>query len=124
MNTKKVVARLTKLYPGKNIVLNSPEFPLEVICELDAVSQTHAIGVIDFIRPHYHKINTEIYEVIKGELIVYLKGETVLLKKGEKIKIKPHEVHSGVGKETWINVYSKPGWKLEDHIMVKNIEDK
>ena len=88
------MARLTKLYPGKNIVLNSPEFHSEVICELDAVSQTHAIGVIDFIRPHYHKINTEIYEVIKGELIVYLKGETVLLKKGEKIKIKPHEVHS------------------------------
>ena len=123
MNIKRVLAQLTKLYPGKNIVVNSPEFPLEVICELDETNQTRAVGIIDFIRPHYHKVNTEVYEVTKGELIIYLKGKTTLLKKGERIKIKPYAVHSGVGKETCINVYSNPGWKLSDHIMVKNIQD-
>ena len=75
------MARLTKLYPGKNIVLNSPEFHSEVICELDAVSQTHAIGVIDFIRPHYHKINTEIYELLRVNLLCILRAKQYYLKR-------------------------------------------
>ena len=87
MNTKKVIAELKKRYPGKKIIINTPEFPLEIVCELDPISQTRAIAVIDFTRPHYHKKNTELYEVIKGELIVYFKGKTVLLRKGERIKI-------------------------------------
>lgn len=124
MNTKKIISRLKKLYPGKHILINTPEFPLEIVCELDPISQKEAVAVIDFARPHYHKVNTEIYEVTKGELIIYLKGETIKLKRGESIKIKPYSVHSAVGKETWIKVHSNPGWKLEDHILVKNIEEK
>ncbi len=121
MNVQKVIAKLKKLYPGKNIIVNSPEFPLEIVCEIDPISQTRAVAVIDFARPHFHKKNTEIYEVIRGELVVYLQGETMILHKGERIEIKPNSVHSAVGKETWINVYSDPGWSLKDHILVKNV---
>ena len=123
MNTKKVIAELKKHNPGKNIVINTPEFPLEIVCELDPVKQTRAIAVIDFLRPHYHKINTEIYEVIKGKLIVYFQGNIVLLKKGDSLKIKPLSIHSAVGKETWIKVYSNPGWLLNDHYLIKNISN-
>lgn len=123
MNVKKSISQLKKKYPGKNIILNAPEFPLEIVCEIDSISKTHSVAVIDFAMPHYHKINTEIYEVIKGELIVYCNGKTVLLKKGEKIKIPPYSIHQGIGKETWIHVYANPGWTLEDHILVKNVKN-
>jgi len=123
MNITKVISEFKKRYPDKNIIVNSPEFPLEVICELDPVAQTKAVAVIDFARPHYHRKNTEIYEVIQGELIVYLQGETIRLRKGERVKIKPLSIHSAVGKETWINVYSDPGWTLEDHILIKNVRE-
>lgn len=73
--------------------------------------------------PHYHKVNTEIYEVIKGKLIVYLAGKIFVLKKGEKIKVPPYTIHQTIGSETWFYIYSDPGWKLEDHILVKNIKD-
>lgn len=124
MNASKIIKQLKKKYPGKNIIVNTPEFPLEIVVELDSKKQKLALAVIDFARPHYHKVNTEIYEVIKGELIVYLKGETVLLKAGSKIKIKPYGIHSAVGKETWIYVHFDPGWKFEDHILVKSVEGK
>ena len=123
MKTKNIIAKLKKLHPGKNIVINTPEFPLEIVCELDPIKQKRAVAIIDFTRPHYHKKNTEIYEVKKGELIVYLQGKTLILKKGERIKIKLYSIHSAVGKETWINVYSDPGWSLDDHMLVKNVSD-
>lgn len=123
MNTKKIINQLKKKYRGGKIIINTPEFPLEIVCELDPISNTHSIAVIDFAMPHYHKINTEIYEVIKGELIVYCNGKTVLLKESERIKIPPFSIHQAVGKETWIHVYANPGWTLEDHILVKNIKD-
>ncbi|OGK13655.1 hypothetical protein A3C98_02545 [Candidatus Roizmanbacteria bacterium RIFCSPHIGHO2_02_FULL_37_15] len=55
MNPKRVIVELKKLYPGKKIVVNTPEFPLEIVCELDPIKQTRAVAVIDFARPHYHK---------------------------------------------------------------------
>ena len=123
MNVQKVISKLKKLYPGKNIIVNSPEYPLEIVCELAPISQTKAVAVIDFARPHFHKKNSEIYEVIRGELVVYLQGETMILRKGQRVKIKPMSIHSAVGRETWINVYSDPGWSIKDHFLVKNVSD-
>lgn len=124
MDARKIVNTLKKRYPGKNIVLNTPEYPLEIVCELDPVSQTRAVAVIDYTRPHYHHKNTETYEVIRGELKVILGDQEIILHKGESFVIKPGIIHSAVGQETWINVHSDPGWNLADHILVKNVDDR
>jgi len=118
MNVEKVVKELKTLHPGKNIVLNTPEHTTEIICELDPVSQKEAIAVIDYSAKHYHEFFTEIYEVLKGTLIIYMENHEVKLEKGDRFEMKPGVVHYAKGDETWIKVYSDPGWSKKDHILV------
>ena len=77
-----------------------------------------ALAVVGKSKPHYHKITTEIYEVIKGELILTIDGEKHILKPGEKMTIKPNSIHSAEGEETWFLTHSTPGWKVKDHILL------
>ncbi len=115
MNVGKVVAELKKKYPGKTIVLNPPENPTEIICEIEPGL---ALAIIDESKPHYHKKATEFYEILQGDLIITIGERKYKLKKGDKIIIKPGEIHSVKGNETWVSCLSKPGWKPEDHILV------
>ncbi len=41
-----------------------------------------------------------------------------IIKEGGRIEIKPGTRHYALGNETWVNVYSTPGWTPEDHILV------
>lgn len=119
MNVKKVVGLLKKKYPGKKIIINTPDNPGEIVCEIDqAEIRSMAVAVIDRTRLHYHRELTEVYEVTKGKLMMYLDGKKHVVKKGEKIEMRQGVRHYAVGDETWINVYSTPGWKPEDHILV------
>ena len=65
MNVIRVVSELTKKYPGKKIILNTPENTTEIICEIEPTQlypeKSLAVAVVDKIRPHYHKKLTETY---------------------------------------------------------------
>jgi len=119
MNVQKVIRELEKRYPGKNVVITDPKNPTEIICEIEpGRNKSVAVAVVDETRLHYHKKLTEIYEVVKGELTMYIEGFKHVVGEGETITIKPGTKHKAFGHETWINVYSTPGWTPEDHILV------
>ena len=122
MNVQKVVEELKRQYPGKNIILNPPENPTEVVCEIEPGSMTPerstAIAVMDSNINHMHRQAIEVYEIIKGVLEVNKEGRTYVLQQGQKIVIKPGEVHTVKGKETWVKVTSTPAWSGDDQFNV------
>lgn len=126
MDIPKITQQLKDQYPNKNIVITNPHKPTEIICDIKPTSEhiefSEAIAVVDEIRPHYHKMLTETYEILQGELTLHLEDETQqtvvrVLKTGEKATIDPNVIHWGFGNETWIRVSSKPGWTPQDHIL-------
>src|SRR3989344_1791252 len=121
MNIKKVVDKLKKDYPGRKIILNDDKNPTEIVCEFQPTSenpnQSAIIAVIDKIIPHYHKISTELYEVLKGPVILYVDGQKRILQDGETFEISPGRVHHAEGKEAWVRCTSTPGWTFEDHLL-------
>lgn len=123
MNVKEVIKQLKKEYPSRRIIKNSNTNPTEIICEISPTEENPdysiAIAVIDQSIPHYHKKTTETYEVLRGKLILKIRGKETLLKTGDKVTVRPNTIHSAKGKETWIKVYSKPGWLFRDHILVE-----
>ncbi len=123
MNTTKVIEELKKKYPGKKIVLNDPENPSEIICEIVPASENPdksvAIAVIDRAIAHYHNKSTEAYKVLRGKLVVTKDGEEYSLVEGNKITIEPNKIHSAEGHGTWIKVTSTPAWTPSDHFLVK-----
>lgn len=123
MNANQIINELSKKYPGKKIIRNKEDNPTEIICEIDPAikhpERSFVIAVIDKSEPHYHKETTETYEVAEGELMINRDGKEYKLKKGDKLTIKPEEVHYAIGNETWVKVYSKPGWIPGDHILIK-----
>ncbi len=128
MNINKVTDELKEKYPGKKIVKNKETNPTEVICEIDPAEghprYSTAVAVIDRTEPHYHRQAAEIYYVLKGTLTLY-KGEgKEVLKEGDFSVIKPEEHHAAEGNETWVLVYSEPGWSVTDHFMVKEEKEQ
>ena len=120
MDTQKVIQELKRKYPGKFIVLNTPEETTEIICETKpGKDYSEAVAIVDKIRPHYHKVLTETYKVTKGELVHYLGDKKSILKVGDKVVIPPNTVHWAEGNETWFDVTSIPGWTPEDHISIR-----
>lgn len=119
MNVQKVISSLKSKYPGRNIIQNG-EPVSEVVCEVEPAeehpSYSVAVAVIDRSEPHLHRQSEEEYEVIKGKLELDKGGNKIVLIEGDKIKINPGEVHSALGQETWVKVYSRPGWRAEDHL--------
>jgi mannose-6-phosphate isomerase-like protein (cupin superfamily) len=124
MNVQKVVNELTKLYPGKNIVINTPEAPTEIICEIQPGSfhpdKSVAVAVLDSNLKHYHRHAKEVYEVLKGNLKISKAEKMYLLKPGDKIQIDPGEYHMAEGHETWVRVTSTPAWTPEDQLASYN----
>ncbi len=123
MNTQKIIKELSAKYPGKKVIFDPPENPTEIICEIDPTSdhpeKSIALAIVSRSKPHYHKKSTEIYEAVKGVLTIYKDEGKHTLHEGEKITIEPNIVHYVEGDEVWFLTYSKPGWTLEDHIVVE-----
>jgi len=136
VNTTEIIKKLKKKYPGKAIIENKNEAgrTTEIICETDPTDlhpgYSTAIAVIDASTPHYHKIISETYRVLDGELRIfkYFSGrksyEEKVLEKGESLTIYPGEIHVNKGKETWVEVTSKPGWMRGDYINLEVILKK
>jgi mannose-6-phosphate isomerase-like protein (cupin superfamily) len=118
MNVQKVVEELKKEYPGKNIIINDPDNPTEIVCEVEPGSmnpdKSVAIAVMDENIMHYHRLAKETYEVLKGVLELTKGGKTYFLSPGEELVIEPEEYHIAKGKETWVKVTSEPAWTPED----------
>jgi len=123
MNVDKVIRQLKSKYPNKVIIRNNTNNPTEIICEAvssaESPKRSVAIAIIDQSIPHFHKKTIEVYEVIKGTLKVKINEKESLLKEGQKCTIKPNQVHSASGNETWVKCIAKPGWKIEDHILIQ-----
>ena len=136
MNTRQVIHQLKTKYPGKSIIenKNAKGITTEIICELDLTqdhpSWSRAIAVIDSSVIHYHQHIQETYQVLKGSLNIFKYDQSQNryaehhLKKGDSITIKPGEIHSNLGKETWVEVTSKPGWVIEDFINLETLLKK
>ena len=122
MDVKKVVKELKVKYPGRNIILNPPENPTEIVCEIEPASQNPdksvAIAVLDKNVTHTHRQAKEVYEVIRGILEVNKAGKTHILHPGQKITVLPGEHHMAKGKEAWVKVTSTPAWTPEDYVLV------
>jgi mannose-6-phosphate isomerase-like protein (cupin superfamily) len=122
MDVSRVVKQLKERYPGKKIIKIPEDNPKEILCEIEPTSEhpdySVAISVIDKSIPHCHRKTTEVYKIIKGKLTVVKDGKKHVLNKGDKLEIKPGETHYAIGSETWIKVYSNPGWILKDHILI------
>lgn len=122
MNHKQLVRELAQKYPGKKVILNNEVEPTEIVCEIEPTDAheawSEAIAVIDSSIPHIHYKTVEEYEVLEGELTIFLDGEKHVLKKGEVLIINPGIQHHAVGHETWIKVTARPGWKIEDHVII------
>lgn len=120
MNTKKIIEEIKKQYPGKNIAPNREKDPTEILVEVEPATNhpeySIAISVVDKTEVHLHHKTAEIYQVIKGTLTLVKNGRSTVLKEGEVDIIKPGEAHYAIGTETWVRVYSEPGWTAQDHI--------
>src|SRR3990167_2636525 len=127
MNTQRIIKQIKKGYPGKKVILDPPENPTEIICELESTSdhpeKSIALAIVGKSKSHFHKKSTEIYEVVKGILTVYKDGKKYILNEGDKITIKPNIIHYAEGKEAWFLTHSNPGWTFEDHILVNKEEN-
>ena len=122
MNSEKIVRILASRYPGRNIVQLPPENPTEIICEVEPTSEhpdySMAVAVIDKSEPHYHRVSTETYAVLRGRLTLKLANREVVLHPGVNYAISPNTVHSAEANAAWVRVTSRPGWTPEDHILV------
>ena len=116
MDVQKIVEEIRKKYPGKNIILNPPENPTEIVCEIEPASENPnksvAIAVLDNNIKHFHRVAKETYEVIKGVLEMSKGGKTYFLSPGQKMVIGPREYHMAKGQETWVKVISEPALNL------------
>ena len=123
MNVQKVVEELKKQYPGKNIIINDPDNPTEIICELEPGSlnpdRSVTIAVLDGKIKHFHGLSKVTYEVLKGVLETTKGGKSFYLPEGEKIQLEPEEFHMASGKETWVKVTSEPAWTGVDSVPIE-----
>lgn len=123
MDVKAVLSELKSQYKGKKIILNHKTNPTEIICEIDP-SKDHpgyssAIAVIDKTEPHYHKNAAVIYYVLKGKLDLVIENTRYSLGPEEYRVVSPNQVHMAKGRQTWVLIYSEPGWQKQDHLEVK-----
>jgi len=123
MNTERVLKELGEKYPGKNIILNPPENPTEIVCEIDPPTShpdySVAVAVIDQSIPHSHNVTCELYRIMKGNLKLTVGGRMHCLREGDEYTIVPGKTHHAEGNETWVKATSRPGWTPSDHILVE-----
>jgi len=116
-----VIEELKKKHPKSNIVFNKNKDGVisEIICEIiQSPDFSKAVAVINKSLLHYHKTLTETYLVTKGILNVEVENKEFTVKVGESVTFYPYQKHRTSGNATWIEVYSQPGWRLQDHILV------
>ena len=114
MNSQEIIKELKRLYPERNIILNDPDNPTEIICEVEPASwnpeKSVSIVIFDGKIKHPHDFRKETYEVLKGVLEMTKEGKSFFLTEGEKLTIGQDEFHMAKGDDTWVKVTSEPAW--------------
>jgi mannose-6-phosphate isomerase-like protein (cupin superfamily) len=120
--TSRILKQLKSKYPGaKSYDLDGRG--LHFVCEVEPVDDhpdyDRAIEVIIESRPHKHLKMTQNYSILSGNLELHIGDEVIPLKTGDKYTVLPNKVHwANSNNECWLEIYSRPGWTKEDHIVV------
>ncbi len=121
--SKRILEELYQQYPGtKAYDLNGRDE--HFVCEVEPVNAhpeyDRAIEVIINSLPHKHLKMTQHYTIIKGNLELHIGKKIIKLNPGDKYTINPGNIHwAKSDNESWVEIYSEPGWTVEDHILVK-----
>ncbi len=123
MQAKDIVATLQQEFPGKEIkLLPNKRWPTEIICVVEPTEPhprwSMAIVIIDKSRAHKHEHVRELYIVEHGALQLYVDGTCYILSEGDWMEVNAGKVHWARGDRTRVRIYSSPGWRKEDHILV------
>lgn len=118
----RIIRQLKTKYPNK-ATFDLDERGLHFVCEIEPTSlhpdYDRAIEVIISSKPHKHLKMTQYYTIISGTLELHIENEVIHLKTGDKYTIEPNNTHwAKSNNECWVEIYSKPGWTKEDHILV------
>ena len=114
-------------YPDKRVLFEpSEENPTAVVCEIEPASEhpdySLARLALGSFEPHYHKLSSQTYDVLRGKLVLKLAlaGKEVVLIPGTEYIVPPNMVHSGesVTEDTVVEITSRPGWTPNDHVFV------
>lgn len=95
---------------------------MHFVCEVEPVSDhpeyDKAVEVIIQSKQHKHLKMTQYYTIFSGSLELHVGDEIISLKAGDKYTIFPNIPHwAKSDNECWLEIYSKPGWTKEDHIL-------
>lgn len=118
----RIINQLKTKYPNKkayDLDGNSSHF----VCEVEPVDEhpeyDRAVEVIINSRPHKHLKMTQDYTILSGTLELHDGDKIVKLNTGDKYTILPGNPHWAKSDgECWLEIYSRPGWTKEDHILI------
>ena len=120
--SNQILRQIKKKYPGKE-AYDLDGRGLHFVCEIEPVKDhpeyDRAVEVILSSKPHKHLKMTQHYTIISGTLELYVDDNTIMLNPGDTYTINPGVAHWAKSDgECWLEIYSKPGWTKEDHILV------
>ena len=118
----RILKQLRAKYGGKNafdLDGRGTHFVCETEPTKDHSEYDRAVEVIISSKPHKHLKTTQYYTILSGTLELHVGKELIILHSGDKYVVRPGIVHWAISKdECWVEIYSKPGWTKEDHILV------
>jgi mannose-6-phosphate isomerase-like protein (cupin superfamily) len=120
---ERIIKELKNKYPNK-AVYDLDGKGTHFVCEIEPVSEhaeyDKAIEVIISSKPHKHSKMTQRYTIVSGDLELHVENQKIQLKTGDKYTVKPNNIHwAKSDDECWVEIYSRPGWTKEDHVLVK-----
>ena len=119
--SKRIISQLKEKYPNTK-AYDLDGRGLHFVCEVEPVDEhpeyDRAVEVIISSKPHKHLKMTQNYTIISGELELHVGEKTINLHFGDKYTVYPNNMHWAKSNECWLEIYSKPGWTKEDHIVV------
>jgi len=120
--SNRILNRLRTKFPKKeafDLDGRGRHFVCEVEPTKDHPEYDRAVEVIISSKPHKHLKTTQYYTILSGTLELYLGEKNITLHSGDKYTVRPGIVHWAVSNdECWVEIYSKPGWTKEDHILM------
>lgn len=118
----RILSQLKKKYP-KAKAFDLDGRGMHFVCEIEPTSEhseyDRAVEVILSSKPHKHLKTIQYYTILSGTLELHVNEKVIFLQVGETYTISSNIVHWAVSKdECWVEIYSRPGWTEEDHILV------
>ncbi|MEP7103088.1 MAG: cupin domain-containing protein [Candidatus Dojkabacteria bacterium] len=120
--SERILKELSDKFPNKR-AWDVDGRGLHFVSEVEPVEEhpeyDKAVEVIISSKPHKHLKMTQYYTILKGNLKLYIDNNPIHLREGDKYIIKPSQIHwAKSDDESWVEIYSEPGWTKEDHIIV------